>query len=195
MRLEKSKFGQNILVMSGDKYFINNQHHTYFITCTVVSWIDIFTRPIYQGIIVDSLNYCVNAKGLRLNGWVLMSNHLHLLGRCEEPYKMSEFLRDFKKYTSKALIKAISDYPESRKEWLLDKFAFEARRTQRAENYKVWQDTNHAIDMSDISAIEKLDYIHKNPVRSGIVDNVEEYRLSSARDYAGSQGLVQLEII
>ena len=181
--------------MSGDKYLITDQHQTYFITCTVVNWIDLFTRPAYQDICIDSLNYCINFKGLRLNGWVLMTNHLHLLGRCEEPHGMSDFLRDFKKHTSKALIKAISNYPESRKEWLLDKFAFEARRTQRTVRYKLWKDDNHAIDMSCIPMLEKLNYIHENPVRAGIVYKIEEYRLSSASDYAGTKGLVELEMI
>ena len=181
--------------MPGDRYYISNQHNTYFITCTIVKWIDLFTRPVYKEIVVNSLNYCVKQKGLRLNGWVLMTNHLHFIGRCEEPKKMSDFLRDFKKFTSKELADAIMLYPESRREWLLDKFSFEARRTRRAENYKIWKDDNHAIEMVDISFLQKLNYIHDNPVRSGIVENPEDYLYSSARDYAGFKGLVELELI
>ena len=54
-----------------------------------------------------------------------MSNHIHFVGRCEEPGRMSDFLRDFKKFTSKELAAAITTLPESRREWLLDKFSFE----------------------------------------------------------------------
>ena len=171
--------------MSGDKYYITNQHQSYYITCTIINWIDLFTRPFYQQIIVDSLNYCSINKGLKLNGWVLMSNHLHFAGRCEEPNRMSDFLRDFKKHTSKKLIAAIMETPESRREWLLDKFSFEARRSGRAENYKVWKDDNHAIDLSDIDTMEKLDYIHNNPVKAGLVEKAEDYLVSSVQIVQG----------
>ncbi len=176
--------------MAGDKYYITDQHGTYFITCTIVYWIDLFTRPAYKEIIVASLNYCVSQKGLNVNAWVLMSNHLHIVCRCDAPHRLSDFLRDFKKYTSKQLVQSIINIPESRRDWLLDKFAFEARRSWRAEKYKLWTDDNHAIDMSLVDVWEKIDYIHQNPVRAGYVEN---YLYSSARDYAGKKGLVELE--
>lgn len=181
--------------MSGDRYKITDQHQTYFITCTIVHWIDLFTRTDYKEIVVNSLNYCIDEKGLVVNGWVLMSNHLHLLARCSEPHRMSDFLRDFKKFTSKHFASAITEIPESRRDWLLDKFQFEAKRSRRAEFYKIWRDDNHAINMAGIDMLEVLHYIHDNPVRAGIVENPEDYLYSSARDYAGKQGLVKLEMI
>jgi len=181
--------------MGGSRYSIQDQHQTYFITCTVIGWIDLFTRPEYKNIIVDSLNHCIENKGLTLNGWVLMTNHLHFIGRCEEPNRMSDFLRDFKKFTSKQLATAIQEIPESRRDWLLDKFNFEARKTNRAENYKIWQDDNHPIDLQYIDSLEKLYYIHNNPVKANIVEVQEHYIYSSARDYAGIKGLVKIEMI
>ena len=124
-----------------------------------------------------------------------MTSHLHFAGRCEEPHRMSDFLRDFKKHTSKALANAVLTTPESRREWLMDKFAFEVRRSGRAEHYKIWRDDNHAIDMSDLDLREKLSYMHENPVRAGIVERGEEYLMSSARDYSGELGLVAIEIV
>ena len=118
--------------MSGDRYFIRDQHQTHFITCTIVEWIVLFTRPCYKNIITDSLNYCIKAKGLKVNGWVLMTNHLHILARCKEPHRMSDFLRDFKKFSSKRLAEAVIDEPETRRDRLLDKFNFELRKTLRA---------------------------------------------------------------
>jgi putative transposase len=180
--------------MSGSRYLISDQHQSYFITCTIVSWIDLFTRPEYKNTIVDSLNYCIQEKGLILNGWVIMTNHIHFIGRCEEPKRMSDFLRDFKKFTSKKLATAISEIPESRREWLLE-FNFEARKTHRAENYKIWQDDNHPIDLQYIDALEKLNYIHNNPVKARIVELPAEYIYSSAKDYNGLGGLIKLELI
>ena len=181
--------------MAGDRYYIRDQHAVYFITSTVVYWVDIFTRREYRDIIVDSLNYCVKHKGLVINGWVIMSNHIHLLARSEDEAGMSGFLRDFKGFTSRKLITELQTIPESRREWLLDKFAFEARRSGRAKNFKIWKDDNHAVEMTGHDSLDRLAYIHENPVRAGLVDEPDHYVYSSAREYAGRKGLVEIEKI
>jgi REP element-mobilizing transposase RayT len=122
-----------------------------------------------------------------------MSNHIHLVAKCDDPTGMSAFLRDFKKFTSKRFIDEIELIHESRKDWLLDKFSFEARRTGRAEKYKIWTDDNHAIDLTHLNALEKVSYIHDNPVKAGLVFYPEQYPYSSAIDYAGKKGLVMVE--
>lgn len=181
--------------MSGDAYKIQDPQGYYFLTITIVQWIDLFSRIEYRDIIVDSLNYCIDDKGLELNAEVIMSNHIHLVGRVNNELSMSGFLRDFKKFTSKKIIEEIKEIPESRREWLLDKFAFEAKRTKRAKNHKIWKDDNHAIDLQHIDAMSKIDYIHENPVVAGIVYEAEHYIYSSAIDYAESKGLVKVNVI
>jgi REP element-mobilizing transposase RayT len=182
--------------MAGDKYRIADQNGIYFTTSTIVDWIDVFTRISYKEIIVQSLNYCVEMKGLEIYAWVLMSNHLHMVCRAREGYKLSEILRDFKKFTSKQIIEEIKKSNESRAEWFLDKFSFEARKTGRAENYKVWQDANHAIEISGYIHVEgKIEYIHLNPVRAGWVNEEADYVYSSARDYADGKGLVKVTVL
>lgn len=183
--------------MSGDQYKISDQHNCYFLTITVVHWIDIFTRKDYRDIIVDSLNYCIEHKGLELYAWVIMSNHIHLVARVNKPNRMSDFLRDFKKFISKKIVDCIQSIPESRREWLLDKFSFEARKTGRAENFKLWKDSNHALDLQsyNIDIGEKIDYIHENPVKAGVVHLPEHYQYSSAIDYTGGQGLVKVTVV
>ncbi|MEN8247316.1 MAG: transposase [Bacteroidota bacterium] len=187
----------NELLMAGDRYFIKDQKASYFLTLTVVDWVDIFTRQDYRDVIVNSLNYCVEEKGLVLNSWVVMSNHIHLVGRVEGDLGMSGFLRDFKKFTSKKIISLIKEIPESRRKWLLNKFEFEAKRTGRAKYFKVWKDSNHAIDLTnnEIDVYNKIDYIHMNPVVNRLVDNPEEYLYSSAKDYENKKGLVKVEVI
>lgn len=182
--------------MSGDRYEIQDQFGYYFLTLTVVYWIDIFTRSQYRDVIVDSLNYCVKEKYLELNAWVIMSNHIHLVGRVkEEGTGMSNFLRDFKKFTSKRIVECIKEIPESRKDWLLDKFNWEARRSGRAEHYKVWKDGNHAVSLKEIDALSKINYIHLNPVRAHLVNTPEHYLYSSALDYVGKKGLVEVVVL
>ena len=76
----------------------------YFVTSTVVDWIDIFTRPKYKHIILESLAYCQEKKGLRIYAWVLMSNHLHMIVSSGTEASVSDILRDFKKFTSKRIM-------------------------------------------------------------------------------------------
>ena len=181
--------------MSGDRYFITDQHAHYFVTFTVVYWIDVFTRPVYKEVITDSLNYCIAQKGFECHAWVLMSNHLHLIVRATPPVRLSDIIRDFKKHTSKKIVGLITEGTESRKEWLLHKFSFEAKRTGRAENYKLWTDDNHALLLDNSGYFQqKINYIHDNPVRQAIVLNPEDYLYSSAIDYCGGKGLVNVVV-
>lgn len=98
--------------MSADNYYIEDQNAVYFITFTVSDWIDIFTRKEYRFVIVDSLNYCIENKGLIVYAWCLMSNHLHLVCQAKEGFGLSGIIRDFKKFTSKAIIKLIHEVAE-----------------------------------------------------------------------------------
>lgn len=186
--------------MAGDRYQISDQSASYFLTLTVVKWVDIFTRCNYKDIVVESLNYCIENKELEIYAWVIMSNHIHLVAKVEkgnEDIGMSSFLRDFKKFTNRSIIYEIKNTNESRREWLLDKFSFEARKTARAKNYKLWKDDNHAIDLTNnnFDPFEKIHYIHNNPVRAGIVNEPQHYRYSSACDYAGTRGLVDVIVL
>ena len=100
---------------------INNKisaGYAYYLTLTIEEWIDVFSRPVYKHIIVDSLNYCIANKGLEVYCWCLMSNHLHLVACASEDGNLSDILRDFKKFTSKAIIEAIKEVPESRRDCL-----------------------------------------------------------------------------
>lgn len=183
--------------MSGDRYPITDQHGTHFLTFTVVDWTDLFTRPVYKHLITDALNYCRINKGLELFAWVLMTNHLHLLCRTHPPFRLSEVIRDFKKHTSKKLTAAIAELPESRRDWLLHRFSYAAHSTGRARDYKVWTDDSHAVYLEDrVPLFQKIDYIHDNPVRQGIVVLPEHYLFSSAGQYAGLRdGLVAVTVL
>ena len=125
-----------------ENYKIANKHSAYFLTMTVVGWIDLFTRPNHKMLIIEALKYCQEQKGLELYGYCLMPSHLHLIARATEEITLSEILRDFKKFTSKKLIEQIINEPESRREWLLEYFGKEADRIKRNKNFKIWQDGN-----------------------------------------------------
>jgi putative transposase len=176
-----------------DRYRIFDQSAPYFITMTIVDWIDIFTRKEQKLLIVDSLKHCQQEKGLLIYGWCLMPSHLHLICCAEGDEGMSVFLRDFKKYTSKAIVKLLQEEPESRREWILQKFKDACKHLKRGLQYKVWQDTNQAkIIYSPAFFYEKLNYIHNNPVEEMLVAKPEDYMFSSARNYAGLDYLLDI---
>ncbi len=171
--------------------------HAYFLTITVVGWIDLFTRKSHKLTVVDSLRYCQQNKGLEIYGWCLMSNHLHIIASCKDDNKnISDILRDFKRFTSIQLAKSIEEEPESRREWMLNIFGYEASRNLKIKNYKIWQDGNHPEELYSLKFTQqKLDYIHNNPVKEMIVERPEDYLFSSARNYADTDGLLDIHIL
>ena len=172
-------------------YKFRDQQCLYFVTFTVIRWIDVFTRRVYKEILVDSLKYCIEMKGLELYAWVIMSNHVHLIiGTTGQP--LENIMRDIKRHTSKKLTTAISENPqESRRDWLLWFFERDGRANPNNEKFQFWQQGNHPIELwSNHVLDQKLEYIHNNPVVAGWVDEPEHYLYSSARDYAGGKGLI-----
>ena len=169
----------------------------YFITTTVVDWVDIFTRPKYKHIVMDSLAYCQQHKGLKIYAWVLMSNHLHAIVSAENGSTVADIVRDFKKFTSKRVLMELETDPqESRREWMLDRFRFAGANDKKITNYRFWQDGYHPESIYSYDFYrQKLDYIHNNPVRQEIVSRQEEFLYSSAVDYAGGNGLLKVIII
>jgi REP element-mobilizing transposase RayT len=119
-----------------------------------------------------------------------VSNHVHFIGRAEEGFELSNILRDFKRHTSKAVLKAIEDNPrESRKEWMLSIFKKSGEHNSNNVKYHFWRQDNKPIEITSNKVIDiKLNYIHNNPVEEGIVVRPEDYKYSSAIDYAGAVG-------
>lgn len=152
------------------RYKIHDQQGLYFLTLTVVGWIDVFSRAKYKHIILDSLRYCQKEKGLNVYAYVIMSNHIHLIASAEEGYELSNILRDFKKFTAKQILKRIQNGTESRKEWLMYLFRFFAKGNARNREYQFWQADNHPMELYSPSMIEqKLAYVHNNPVHAEVV--------------------------
>ena len=182
--------------MPSENYRIGNQNATHFLTFTVTDWVDVFVRKNYKDIVVESLEFCQKNKGLILYAWCLMTNHLHLVCRIEEPFRMSDFIRDFKQFTAKKVLSEIENITESRKDWMLYRFEFAGKYDNRITKYRFWQDVNHPIELSSNEFIElRMNYIHQNPVRAGFVANAEDYLYSSARNYADLDALIKIEMI
>ena len=143
--------------------------------------------------VIDSLNYCVANKGLIIYGYVIMSNHAHLIiAANEDSLGLSSIIGDFKKFTSKKIIAwLLESNKESRRDWMLDIFRQHALQTYRNESYQIWTHDNHPEVLYSRSFIlQKLAYIHNNPVKAGIVRSPSEYIYSSAGNYNGLKDLI-----
>jgi len=170
----------------GEAYQIRNQELPYFLTLQVVGWADVFTRKAYRDFILENLTYSRKEKDWYLFGYVVMSNHVHLVVQ-QKDGKLSDWVRDFKKFTSKKLVKLILENPqEIRREWLKMIFEYHAKSNKSSGDLQFWTHENHAIELYRPEMIEsRMKYIYENPVRLGIVEKEEDYLYSSARNYSG----------
>ncbi|MCD7971643.1 MAG: transposase [Candidatus Azobacteroides sp.] len=173
-------------------YQITEQDGVYFLTLQIVEWVDIFTRKTYRDILIESLRFCQQNKQLEIYAFVIMSNHMHLIARSGTG-KLSDTIREVKSFTAKQIIRSISEQKESRKEWILNLFAFAAKKHKRNTSYQVWTHENHAeIIYTNHFFEQKLEYIHQNPVKAGWVEFAEDYLYSSAGCDAGREGLLEI---
>jgi len=178
-------------------YKFHNPEGIYFISFAVVEWIDVFTRAQYKDIVIDSLDFCQREKGMEIFAWCIMSNHVHLVFRRIGGQKPELLIGDLKRFTSKAIVKAIINNPEeNRKEWLLDMFLKAGKESSNVNHYQFWRHDNQPVELwSNQVMFEKINYIHNNPVKDGSVINPEDYHYSSAKDYAGEKGMLKDVII
>ena len=165
----------------------------YYITMTVVGWLDVFTRKNHRDVLIESLKYCQKEKGLIIYAYVIMSNHIHMIVQTSEPHQIKDTIRDFKKFTSKKILFQIQNEPESRREWMLKIFEDEAEQSKKHKTYKFWQVGNHAIEVFTEKFIwGKINYIHENPVRAGLVKQQWDWIYSSASNYQDEESVLEV---
>ena len=169
------------------KYKFHNPEALYYITFATVNWVDVFTRNSYKDILINSFRHCIEKKGLEVYAYTIMTNHVHLIAAARGKEKLENILRDMKKFTAFEVIRAIINNPqESRREWLLELFERAGKANSHNGRYQFWQQDNHPVELSSNEMMEqKLDYIHRNAVESGIVYEPHHYIYSSAGHYAG----------
>jgi REP element-mobilizing transposase RayT len=172
-------------------YKIEEKEGLYFLTFQIVGWVDIFTRKTYRDIAIESFKYCQQNKGLNLYAYVIMSNHIHLLAQSANG-DLSGLIRDFKNHTSKKFLEVINNGVESRSDWMKVVFEYHGKFKNKQTN-QIWTHENHAEIIYSQKFIEqKLNYIHNNPVRAGIVEQPEDYLYSSARNYAELESVIEI---
>ena len=178
-------------------YKIRDQNAVHFITFSVVEWVDVFSRVDYKHILLDNIRHSQRESGLLLHAWVLMTNHFDGIVSARQGFELSKILGELKRSFSIGIMKAIEkNETESRKEWMLEIFDRAGSSNSRNSKRQFWQQDNHPKEcFSREFTTQKINYIHQNPVRAGIVDAPEHYLHSSARDYAGQKGLLHIDFL
>jgi putative transposase len=164
-----------------------HDQYPHFLTATINNWLPIFTRPETVNIVLESWRFLQQASGLQIFGYVILENHLHLVARSQD---LSTDIQRFKSYTAKEILAYLQAQKATRLLRLLELF----KRPHKTEStYQVWEEGSHPqIIESEAVLRQKLEYIHQNPVKRGYVDLPEHWRCSSARNYTGQEGLIEV---
>ncbi len=113
-----------------EKYKFYNEESVYFITPTIVGWIDLFTRKEYCDLVLNSLEYCQKEKGLVIHAWCIVPGHLHLISSTQGNEQLSSIVRGIIVIVQPLIIVVNKDY------WKL----------RRLIENKVWEG-RHALQM------------------------------------------------
>jgi len=169
--------------MSRSHRVFSDEHYAYFVTWTLVDWLHLFDKNPYRQIVLDSLNYLKTAKKTQLNAFVIMSSHIHAILWSEIGINLSDITRDFKHFTSRKISKE-AEKQNATEVLKIFKKARNANRAQDVSKYQVWQEGSHPEAIfTEKFARQKMDYIHMNPVKAGLVGTADEWPYSNARAY------------
>lgn len=172
--------------MGRSRYKIVHQNAPHFVTFTVLHWIPVFTRPQTVEILLDSLSFLMS-DGLKVYAYVILENHLHLIVQSEH---LDRDIARFKSYTARRLISYLTEYKVKN---ILEQLMFYKKAHKKDRSYQFWQEGAHPELIQDEDMMrQKVDYIHQNPVKRGYIDRASHWRYSSARNYEGDFGLIDI---
>mgnify|MGYP000333141504 FL=1 len=172
--------------MGRSRYKIIDSQQPHFMTVTVLHWIPLFTRPATVEIILNSLRFLMK-EDLKVYAYVILENHLHLVAQSKD---LSKDMARFKSFTASRLIQYLKD---NNVRSILDQLAFYKKAHKTDRTYQLWQEGVHPeLIQGQEMMQQKVAYIHQNPVKRGYVDFDVDWRYSSARNYAGGEGLLDV---
>lgn len=174
--------------MGRSRYKVYEPTHPHFITCTILHWIPIFTNQESVQIVLDSLKYLQTNHNLKLFAYVILENHLHLVASSDD---MTKDIARFKSYTAREIINLLKTKNVTT---ILEQLEFYKKAHKVDREFQLWQEgMQPKLIQSEKMMLEKIEYIHNNPIKRGYVDEASHWRYSSARDYEGIDGLLEIE--
>jgi REP element-mobilizing transposase RayT len=158
-------------------------------TSSFVQGYPLFAIPDVARIILGGFQFLQDRREVTLYSYVLMENHLHYIA-CGE--RLSKNLRHFNSYTAREII---NHFHQNNRTRLLRQLSVAKASHKKESSYQVWQEGFHPKQIvGDKMMLQKIEYIHNNPVKRGYVDRPEDWRYSSARNYAEVEGLIPVTL-
>jgi REP element-mobilizing transposase RayT len=184
LRSEASRRGEPS-TMSRSRYHFGENPVPHFLTCTIVGWLPVFTRPETVQIVFDSWKFLQDKQRMTIFGYVILENHLHLIASAND---LSKEVGDFKSFTARMIV----DYlVEQGARTILNQLTYHKAPHKTDRDFQLWQEGSHPEEIANEDVMrQKLDYVHYNPVKRGYIDDPTHWRYSSARVYAGQAGLL-----
>ena len=174
--------------MGRSRYKIYEPTHPHFMTCTVLHWIPLFTREESVEILLESFRYLQKTEDLKLYAYVILENHMHIVAQSND---IAKTMAKFKRHTARELLRLLQ---RENVTTILDQLVFYKKAHKSDRQYQVWQEgLQPKLIQTDAMMISKINYIHQNPVKRGYIDEASHWRYSSARDYEGKEGLLEIE--
>jgi REP element-mobilizing transposase RayT len=170
--------------MTRSRYRIYDNAYPHFMSCTIVGWLPVFTRPEMVEIVFDSWKYLGRERDFKIFAYVILENHLHLIAASP---KLGEDMGDFKSFTARQIVDRL-EHRGAR--MLLEQLAWHKARHKTDRDYQVWQEGSHPEEIQSHEMMrQKVEYIHNNPVKRGYIASAEHWRYSSAANYLGLPAL------
>jgi REP element-mobilizing transposase RayT len=173
--------------MTRTRYRFGEDHYPHFMTCTVVAWLPVFSQPCFTEVIYDSWRFLQREREITILAYVILENHLHWIAVGPQ---LGKRVGEFKSYTATTILQRMK---EKRYMTLLQELSYDKLRHKVDQTYQLWQEGSHPQCLESIEVLrQKIDYTHSNPMRRGYVDDPLHWRYSSAGNYAGQAGLIEV---
>jgi putative transposase len=173
--------------MTRTRYRIYEEEYPYFLTDTIVAWLPVFAHPKLAEIVAGSWRFLQQERHIDIFGYVIMENHIHWIAAGTE---LSKQVGLFKSYTARRIIDELDRLGYHT---ILEVLQYYKLRHKKDQAFQFWQEGSHPEQIQNEDMMwQKLDYIHNNPLRRGYVGDATHWRYSSARNYAGMDGLIDV---
>ncbi len=171
--------------------FSEDASELYFVTFTIVEWIPIFIKQRYCDIIIRNLEFYRREQGLRIHYLVIMPEHIHIILSSEKD--VGNIIHNLKSYTAKDIIFSLKN---DKHKWILNLLKYYKKQHKAQSEYQLWQEGSHPeMIISEKMLIQKIEYIHFNPVKAGLVREPEDWIYSSASYFAGKDSIMEFDEI
>jgi len=179
------------LTMRSSYKFSKDAKELYFVTFTIVEWIPLFTKSKYCDIVIKNLEFYRKNQGLKVHYLVIMPDHVHLILSSQN--NLSDTVRNMKSYMARELI---DNLKFDKRKWVLNSFKYYKKKSKLESQYQLWQEGSHPEMITfEKMLVQKIEYLHFNPVKIGLVREPEDWIYSSASYYADQDSIMDFDEI